>query len=306
MSQTFNRQSTNSKQSSLARSSMEGKTLSQKKRQTANRKPIPLFYWSERRFIFKEKENYGDLLAKYLVEKITGKDIKWVHPKKQAWYKWDKTNYLAIGSIIHHATKDSIVWGSGIINHKQEVAKADFRAVRGPKTREYLMKLGYDCPEVYGDPALLLLEFYNPEVEKKYKFGVIPHYHDLALAREIFDNKPDTLVIDLMTLDVEEITQQIMSCEKTISSSLHGLIVSHAYNIPSIWVEFSKKIFGDGVKYLDYFESVELKPYDPPFLRKEEFIDPNSFFEIFPSIPAPGKMKELQMGLMAACPFNQV
>ena len=141
-------------------------------------KKIPLFYWSEIKFIFKKKENYGDLLSKYLVEKISGKEIKWVHPKKQPWHKWDKKNYVTIGSILHHASKDSIVWGSGIIDNEQTLAKADFLAVRGPQTRKILLDLGYDCPEVYGDPALLLPKYYHPEVNKKYKLGIIPHYHD--------------------------------------------------------------------------------------------------------------------------------
>ena len=90
--------------------------------------------------LLKEKENYGDLLSKYLVEKISGRPVKWIHPKKQPWYKLNKKNYLAIGSILHHATKNSVVWGSGIIDQKHKVAQADFRAVRGPRTREYLHK----------------------------------------------------------------------------------------------------------------------------------------------------------------------
>ena len=117
---------------------------------------IPLFWWSEIQFTFKKKENYGDLLSKYLTEKISGKSVKWVHPKKQSFFKFDKKNYLAVGSIIHHATKDSIIWGSGIIDNEQKIVKADFRAVRGPQTRKYLLEMGCDCPEIYGDPALLL------------------------------------------------------------------------------------------------------------------------------------------------------
>ena len=79
---------------------------------------IQLFYWSEIKFIYKDKENYGDLLSKYLVENISGKKVKWVQPKKQPWYKIDKKNYLAIGSILPHASKNSIIWGSGIIDQR--------------------------------------------------------------------------------------------------------------------------------------------------------------------------------------------
>ena len=263
--------------------------------------PIPLFWWSEIKFTFKQKENYGDLLSRYLVEKISGKKVQWVHPKKQYWYKWNRTNYMAVGSILHHATGDSIIWGSGIIDRKHPVAAAEFRAVRGPRTRDYLLGLGYECPEIFGDPALLLPEFFNPETEKKYKMGVIPHYHDFKIAKEMFEGNGEVLVIDLMTMDVEEVTRQIMSCEKTMSSSLHGLIVSHAYKIPSVWVEFSDKLFGDGIKFADYFESVGLQVYSPPFLKKGEFSEKP--FEVSQKLPPMGQIENLKNGLMQTCPF---
>lgn len=265
---------------------------------------ISLFYWSEIKFIFKKKENYGDLLSKYLVEKISGKKIKWVQPKKQPWYKWDKTNYVTIGSVIHHASKDSIVWGSGIIDKEQIIAKANFHAVRGPQTRKFLLDLGYECPEVYGDPALLLPNYYHPKVEKKYKLGIIPHYNDFEAVHEWYKNNPEILVIDLMTLDVEGVTREILSCEKTISSSLHGIIVSHAYNIPSVWVEFSGKIFGDGIKYIDYLESVKLSIYKPELLIGTDSVEEiKALIKRFPNLPEKGKIIQLQDGLMKVCPF---
>ncbi|MGA9590265.1 MAG: polysaccharide pyruvyl transferase family protein, partial [Salegentibacter sp.] len=158
---------------------------------------IPLFYWSERKFSFKDKENYGDLLSKYLVEKISGRKVKFVQPKKQAWFKLNKINYLAIGSILPHATKNSIVWGSGIIDREHQIAKADFKAVRGPRTRKFLLDSGYQCPEVYGDPALLLPLYFNPDpkVEKKYEIGIIPHYHDYQSVFKMYA-KNEILVID--------------------------------------------------------------------------------------------------------------
>ena len=274
------------------------------KPQTPNHKPIPLFYWSERKFIFKDKENYGDLLSKYLVEKISGRRVKFVHPKKQPWYKWDKKNYLAIGSIVHHATKESIVWGSGIIDREQKIASADFRAVRGPRTREHLLNLGYDCPEVYGDPALLLPNYYNPQVKKKYKLGIIPHYHDFKAVSEAYKEDPEISVIDMMTLDVEAVTRQIMECEKTISSSLHGLIVSHAYAIPSVWVEFSKKLFGDGIKFVDYLESVDLPAYQPELLEGKRNIGELEKLLIKNStLPAIERITALKKDLISRCPF---
>ena len=273
---------------------------------THNKKPIPLFFWSERKFTFRSKENYGDLLSKYLVEKISDRSVRWVHPKKQPWYKWNKRNFLAIGSIIHHASKDSIVWGSGIIDKKQKIAPADFRAVRGPKTREFLLNLGYKCPEVYGDPALLLPLYYNPPIEKEYNLGIIPHYHDFITVNKEYKDQSDILVIDLMTLDVEAVTTEILKCQKTISSSLHGLIVSHAYGIPSIWVEFSKKLFGDGIKFIDYLESIKLPGYQAEFLQeKKPVAELEALIEKNFNLPDPKVIEKLQGDLMENCPFRQ-
>ena len=269
-------------------------------------KTIPLFYWSEIKLLYKNKENYGDLLSKYLVEKISGKEVTWVHPKKLPWYKWDKQNFLAVGSIIHHATKDSIVWGSGIINRQQKIAPADFRSVRGPQTRKFLLNLGYYCPEVYGDPALLLPNFFSPKVVKKYRLGIIPHYHDYKEVAETYNNQADILVVNLMTMDVESVTREILKCEKTISSSLHGLIVSHAYGIRSVWVKFSDKLFGDGVKFTDYLESVGLPVYQPIFLSTGRNLhELETVLKTFPSLPGIDQLEQMQSKLLTVCPFHE-
>ncbi|WP_166636552.1 polysaccharide pyruvyl transferase family protein [Salegentibacter sp. 24] len=278
--------------------------MKKSKRNSYREKEIPLFYWSEIKFIFRKKENYGDLLSKYLVEKISGKPVKFVQPKKQPWYKRNKTNFLAVGSILHHATTHSIVWGSGIIDHEQEIAQADFRAVRGPQTRDFLLELGYKCPEVYGDPALLLPKYYNPEVKKKCKIGVIPHYHDYKLAVKLFQEDPDIKVIDLLTNDVEEITREILSCENIISSSLHGLIIAHAYKIPALWVEFSDKIFGNGIKYVDYFESLRLPVYKVDFIK--DSMTAEQLLQLMqdkPLLPEIKELEKIQKGLLESCPF---
>ena len=216
-----------------------------------------------------ELDNYGDLLAPFLVEKLSGKKVIQVtHPMNRI-YKWFIKHYVTVGSIICAVSKNSVVWGSGIIKKNENIREAKFLAVRGPRTRKRLLELGYKAPEIYGDPALLLPKFISGADGKIFDLGIIPHYVDYKLIEEKFRINSNIKIINLMTNDIEKTTREISECKQIISSSLHGVIVSHAYNISALWVKFSNKLAGDNIKFYDYFESVGL------YYEKEFFIDPS-------------------------------
>lgn len=265
---------------------------------------IRLFWWNEKIIQGKSKENYGDVLGRYLVEKITQKRVVFAWPKKFSVLDFFAPIYVTIGSILANVNHKCIVWGSGIINKEIKIKEAKFLAVRGPQTRKYLMDLGYEVPEVYGDPALLLPRYFAPKVEKKYKYGIVPHYNDYKTIENWFDNKSDIHVIDMMTNDIESKTIEFLQCERIISSSLHGIIIAHAYGIPAVWQKFSDKVFGDDVKYQDYMESVGLQFYQPSIrttsYNKEEL---EQLFNELPNLPNPKKIEKLCDGLMQVCPF---
>ena len=116
-----------------------------------------------------------------------------------------------------------------------------------------MLRLGFDCPEVYGDPAVLLpLYFDPPERTQAKKVGIIPHFIELEEYKK--RDLKDVTLIDVCQ-PVENVVSDIKSVEMTYSSSLHGLIVSHTYGIPSIWMESSIPLMGDGVKFRDYYAS---------------------------------------------------
>ncbi|WP_418510299.1 polysaccharide pyruvyl transferase family protein [Corallibacter sp.] len=69
--------------------------------------------------------------------------------------------------MLAHVNKKCIVWGSGIIHDNQTVKSEKFLAVRGRETRRVLVSQGYSVSKVYGDPALLLLDYFQPKVKKK-------------------------------------------------------------------------------------------------------------------------------------------
>lgn len=266
---------------------------------------IRLFWWNEIKMQGKSKENYGDLLGKYLVEKISQKEAVWSKPSKFSIHDFFSPIYVTIGSILTHVNKKCIVWGSGIVSKEYPIKKGEFLAVRGPQTRNHLIKQGYEVPEVFGDPALLLPKYYNPNIEKEYASGIIPHYSDYNKVKDFYKDDNSILLIDLMTDDVDKTTDEILKCRKIVSSSLHGIIVAHAYGIPAVWQKFSGNIFGDDIKYQDYFESVDIKPYWPiVFNKRMDISDLEMLFEGKEVLPEKEVVEGLCLKLMAVCPFK--
>ncbi|WP_433833653.1 polysaccharide pyruvyl transferase family protein [Flavobacterium anhuiense] len=266
---------------------------------------IRLFWWNEKIIQNKDRENYGDLVGKYLVEKISSKKVVFAWPKKFSILDWFAPIYVTVGSILANINHKCIVWGSGIIDQKTKVKNANFLAVRGPQTRKYLLDLSFEVPEVYGDPALLLPRYFNPKIEKKYKYGFVPHYNDFKLVKDWFKDNPEIFLIDMMTNDVEAKTIEFLQCEKIVSSSLHGVIIAHAYNIPAVWQKFSDKVFGDDIKYQDYYESVKL-PFFKQEIRLEKYSisELEDLFEKLPNLPKKQVIDQLCEGLMSVCPFK--
>lgn len=213
----------------------------------------PVLWWMETPY----PGNFGDILNPYIVEKLCG--VPPVHaPAGQG--------ILAIGSVIKFAKPGTIVWGTGTprMTDKLDPA-ADYRAVRGPLTRELVLKSGGTAPEIYGDAAMLLPLIFQPRTEKKHKLGLIRHYTHA--------NEPIRLEgvheIDIMRIGdegIEAFLDELYECEHIVSTSLHGLIVSHAYGIPTRWATFSqgaKQLPGDGTKFEDHYRAFGIK-FSPP------------------------------------------
>jgi hypothetical protein len=204
---------------------------------------IPFYY-------YEKEDNFGDLITPYFLNKFC-KNSKHMYN-----FNIKGPKIISCGSIMRLCHEKTIVYGSGIRDINQDIKKGIIKIVRGPLTRARLLKIGCYCPPTYGDPGLLLPMYYNPEIEKKYKLGLIPHHIHYDVIKKMYGDREDILVIKLINKNIENVIDDILRCEKTISSSLHGLIVSDAYNIPNKWVKFNNKINGDDTKYRDYFMSV--------------------------------------------------
>ena len=202
--------------------------------------------------------NGGDLLSRFVVEAMTGRSTI---PARGD----DPHKLCAIGSIIFEQLPRSggHWWGSGLRN-EQSLCQAPgnvFHAVRGPLTRAQLLRHGYECPAIYGDPALLLPRLYPCRPTRRFPLGVVCHFshrHMLALAEGVLD-------INIMRQDweLQALIEEICSCEFILASSLHGIIIAHAYGIPAQWLVVEGYHAEPAFKYHDYFSAVGMPPQVP-------------------------------------------
>lgn len=281
--------------------------------------------------------NFGDELNHYITSKLSGLDINHIDIQlfnldvllffKTSTYSLLKgdlnlTKYLiyiyyyfikkpkvlvSIGSVLGGVNSENyIVWGAGILSEKDKFKNADFRAVRGRFSQNRIEELGYKAPNTIGDPAILLPLIYKPNSGKKYKIGIIPHFKHYKTLKK-YNNK-ELIVINLLD-PIEKVIDEINSCEFTFSTSLHGVIVSHVYSIPSLWSEFSEtmenKLMGDDIKFSDYFSSVEIEPYSPIYINSinMEIIKLMSDYSTL-SLPNSIIIDKIQRGLLDAAPFS--
>ena len=199
--------------------------------------------------------NVGDYLARVVVEetcKLNGIDF---HKKV------DKTKHLyAIGSILL-GFQDATIWGSGFGYDKprkwysfmydwfhRNYHKTDIRAVRGPETRRILMQMGISCPEIYGDPAVLMPLFYSgKQPKRKLDYVLIPHYSKFE------KYKDDPYARSTFCKGYRQFIDSLLEARLVISSSLHGIVLAEAYGVPAVLL--SDTPTEDITKYKDWYYS---------------------------------------------------
>lgn len=280
--------------------------------------------------------NFGDEASPYIIEKLSGKQVKHFNIKllsknrvlilkillKNLYLKTITINeffnyfsfrffgvgkvILSIGSILTYKEDSRFhIWGSGIMNKSTNFGNANFVAVRGYRTISKLKELDYKAPNVVGDPALLLPIIYKPKSEKRFKLGIIPHYVHYEELKKLGND--EIKIINLFD-KVEDVIDDINSCKHTVSTSLHGIIVSHAYRIPSIWIAFQSenKLRGDDIKFDDYFSSVEINAYEPYKINLDSFNleDTLQYFKYNDQfLTKEGILQKIQNDLIKVAPF---
>lgn len=246
---------------------------------------IKLVYWHT------DTNNYGDLLSPYIVGKLSGRNI--IHKnyfvgnfkshayniltslkrldlgfKSKYQFPFERT-LVAIGSILHTGNKRSRIWGAGFMRETDKCNGGTIFALRGKLSYNAIIaqiEQGRDIKIVsnlaFGDPALLLPLIIEPKLTKEHPVGLIPHFSEFEYFKKKYGNRFH--IIDLRSTNIQKVTEDIMSCERIFSSSLHGIIVAHSYGIPALWVEYNELEQGsDGFKFKDYFSGMDIEEYEP-------------------------------------------
>ena len=215
------------------------KTLDGRK---ADLKKVNLEYWNF-------NENLGDLLAPVVTQWMLhrlGLDLS-----REASHPG---HLMTVGSVLGLGIFDAVVWGSGVntFGHVGRIAlqknyrKFDIRAVRGPLTARVLRENGYTCPQVYGDPAILLPMIYpGRRPEKRKKYVVIDHY--------LKKKQTGEEGLSIRTGDYRTFLDKILEAEVVYSSSLHGIILAESYGVPAVFIRQGME--EEMLKYYDWYFS---------------------------------------------------
>lgn len=240
------------------------------------------------RLFWYEIPNFGDMLSPYIVKSLSGDNVSFYNPlsfkrvfrnyvsaikcllrgrtsiaKRQILFT-RKPVLIAVGSLLEHSTTHCVCWGTGMAQKMKIPSGGKFVMTRGFLSKAVLEDAGYKVEsETCGDPALLMPLLIRPDVKPiPNRIGVIPHISEIDEVKEYLKNENDKVIIDFRTKEYKPTIKKLLECSFVYSSSLHGIILCHAYGIPCLWFQYHVFAGGD-FKFNDHFSAVGITPYKP-------------------------------------------
>jgi len=222
------------------------------------RSSVEVVHWNPRRPVLpgplgakvpwlRPVNNFGDILSPVIVEEVARLKGCLDGPREHS----PTRRIVAVGSVMHFARSGDVVWGAGVNGkvgaEEHTFSNLDVRAVRGPLTREFLQRRGIDVPAVYGDPGLLL-PLLDERVRrwssaKRFDLCIVPNLHDYTSMAGRAD------VISPRS-DLGSILRRIAQSRMVVGSSLHGIVIAEALQIPARLVMPGQE---HRFKYEDYY-----------------------------------------------------
>jgi len=250
--------------------------------------------------------NFGDQLTPFLCERLSGRAVEHAEPHL--------ADVIACGSVLEPVfwapgsweRYRGFIWGAGRMYRTPPMGfpNAYVLAVRGRRTLQRI-----SCPSraavLLGDPGLLSSLFVRRKA-KRFQLGIVPHWSEREhpLVRQIASGSPRVTVIDVCQ-PVQEVIDCISECEAIVASSLHGLVVADALDIPNEWVRFGtseeERAGMHEFKYRDYYSIYGMA--DKDYLRVEPTDTHATILARFGPYSRPG-LTGVRSALLAAFPFR--
>lgn len=217
--------------------------------------------------------NFGDALTPWMISHMLVKG-PWHVPTHVPLTTLPENvpdpTYMMAGSILNWVGPRDRVWGTGLAAFADELPEQPPRsihALRGPLTgAKCTAKWGSGShPGIFGDPALCLPKVYDTgtPAAAAWRVGVVPHYVDQLRVKVMFENCGDDIKLINILQPIDSFINEIRKCEFILSTSLHGLVVAHAYHIKATWIKIDDLVGGDGMKFMDHEMSVGLEQRGP-------------------------------------------
>lgn len=196
------------------------------------------------------RSNFGDCLTGPILKRFCDIDVEYAD--------LESADVVGVGSVLGLLPRGwgGTVLGAGRMHQALPVRLRDARvlALRGP-----LSAAGIPGDFALGDLGLLAPWLIEP-VSKRFRLGVVPHWSAWDDPKEAvwgFDQY-DPLYINVAH-DPLHVLRLIASCEKIVTSSLHGAIVADAFGIPCR-IEYARRFDREGgvFKFRDYHASIGL------------------------------------------------
>ena len=170
--------------------------------------------------------NFGDCLQPYILKHYGFTPV---------YSQLMRSDIVLAGSIMQWIPNNyrGIIMGTGGDDVSYDFPLAKIIGVRGYKTLKNIINL--TDRGVVGDPGLIMNKVFPEVILKKYQIGIVPHFvdkHHSIINAWATRYGEQCLVIDVLR-SPSKVIKNIKSCQAIVSSSLHGLIIADAFDIPN-------------------------------------------------------------------------
>jgi len=207
-------------------------------------------------------KNVGDLLSPVAVQHATGHPAAWRPPGAGA-------HLLGAGSILHWATPESHVWGTGL-DPAQPIGEIDGEriwALRGKLSHDLLKpEIGGLRDVPLGDPLYLVgrrVAALAPSRSLTHRLGIVPRIADRTHPAIAYLRARDGVAVLDPRDPMSVFFARMMACKAIASSSLSALILAEALGIPNLWLDFGAESAERAFEFQDWFSLAD-KPQAAP------------------------------------------